>query len=141
MSGVFGAETNTYSFSTGSELEGTEEAGAVHVDLCGPITPSTARGNCYFMLLIDDYSRWTYLYVLETKDQALDAFVKFKAEIENFTRERIKTLQSDRGGEFLSVAFRGVCAVAAIQWQLTALYSPRQNGVMERKNRTVMEMA
>jgi hypothetical protein len=81
----------------------------VHVDLCGPITPSTAGGNKYFMLLIDDYTRWSYVYMLQTKDQALDVFVKFKAEVENVTREKIKALRSDRGGEFLAATFREVC--------------------------------
>lgn len=96
----------------------------VHVDLCGPISPSTAGGNRYFMLLIDDYTRWSYVYVLQTKDQALDAFVKFKAETENVTGERIKALRSDRGGEFLAAAFREVCEKAGIQRHLTAPYSP-----------------
>ena len=77
----------------------------VHVDLCGPISPSTAGGNRYFMLLIDDYTRWSYVYVLKTKDQALDAFVKFKAEAENVTGEKIKALRSDRGGEFIAGTF------------------------------------
>lgn len=112
----------------------------IHVDLCGPITPSTAGGNRYFMLLIDDYTRWCYVYVLKTKDQALEAFMKFKAEVENVTGEKIKVLRSDRGGEFLAAAFREECEKAGIQRHLTAPYSPQQNGVVERKNRTVMEM-
>jgi hypothetical protein len=66
--------------------------------LCGPITPGTVGGNRYFMLLVDDYSRWTYVYMLKSKDQALDAFVKYKAEVENVTGNRIDTLRSDRGG-------------------------------------------
>ena len=113
----------------------------VHVDLCGPITPSTTGGNMYFMLLIDDSTRWCYVYVLKTKDQALDAFVKFKAEAENVTGEKIKVLRSDRGGEFLAATFREECEKARIQRHLTAPYCPQQNGVVERKNRTVMEMA
>jgi hypothetical protein len=92
------------------------------------------------MLLIDDYSRWCYVYVLKTKDQALDAFVKFKAEAENVTGEKIKALRSGRGGEFLVVAFSDVCEKARIQRHLIASYCPQHNGVVERKNRTMMEM-
>jgi len=77
----------------------------VHIDLCGPITPRTVGGNKYFMLLIDDFSRWSYVYMLKTKDQALDAFIKYKAEVENVTGNKINTLRSDRGGEFLSRVF------------------------------------
>jgi hypothetical protein len=113
----------------------------VHVDLCGPITPSTAGGNKYFMLLVDDSTRWSYVFMVKTKDQALEAFCKYKAEVENITGERIKVLRSDRGGEFLSSVFKDVCESAGIQRHLTAPYTPQQNSVVERKNRTVMEMA
>jgi transposase InsO family protein len=85
------------------------------------------------MLLIDDYTRWSYVYMLHTKDQALDAFVKFKAEVENVTGERIKALMSDRGGEFFAATFREVCEKVGIQRHLTAPYTPQQNGVVERK--------
>lgn len=53
--------------------------------LCGPITSPTATGNKYFMLLVDDCTRWSTVYMLKTKDQAVDAFVKFKAEVEDGT--------------------------------------------------------
>ena len=62
-----------------------EPLGLVHVDLCGPITPSTAAGNKYFMLLVDDFSRWMCVYVLKSKDQSCAAFIKFKAEVENIS--------------------------------------------------------
>ena len=76
--------------------------------------------------------------MLKTKDQALDAFVKFKAEAENVTGEKIKTLRSDRGGEFIVGTFSEVCERVGIQRHFTTPYSPQQNGVVERKNRTVM---
>jgi transposase InsO family protein len=62
-------------------------------------------------------------------------------QTENLTECKIKTLRSDRGGEFLSNIFAGVCEEAGIRRQLTAPYSPQQNGVVERRNRTVVEMA
>jgi len=116
-----------------SRWRATKALELIHVDLCGPITPRTVGGNRYFMLLIDDFSRWSYVYMLKTKDQALDAFVKFKAEVENITRNSINTLRSDRGGEFLSKLFQDVCDKAGIRRHLTAPYSPQQNGVVERK--------
>jgi transposase InsO family protein len=112
----------------------------VYVDLCGPVTPATAGGNKYFMLLVDDHSRWMQVFLLKSKDQAVEAFVGYKAEVENFTGCRIKTLRSDRGGEFLAGVFAGVCEQAGIKRQLTAPYTPQQNGVVEKRNRTVMEM-
>jgi hypothetical protein len=113
----------------------------VHIDLCGPIDPPTVGGNKYFMLLVDDCSRWCVVYMLKTKDQAVEAFVKYKAEAENCTGNKIKTVRSDRGGEFLAHAFQDICVQAGIRRQFTAPFTPQQNGVVERKNRTVMEMA
>jgi hypothetical protein len=79
--------------------------------------------------------------MLKSKDQAVDFFIKYKAEMENSTGNTIKVLRSDRGGEFLAGAFQSVCEQAGIRHHFTAPYTPQQNGVVERKNRTVMEMA
>lgn len=111
----------------------------VHVDLCGPITPVTVGGNKYFMLLVDDCSRWMEVHIVKSKDQARTTFEKFKAEVENQTGCRIKALRSDRGGEFLSNA--GVCEQAGIKRHFTAPFTSQQNGVVERRNRSVMDMA
>jgi transposase InsO family protein len=79
--------------------------------------------------------------ILKSKDQACSTFVKFKAEAENSLGHKVKMVRSDRGGEFLAEAFRDVCEQAGIKRQFTAPYSPEQNGVVERRNRTVMEMS
>jgi hypothetical protein len=113
----------------------------VHVDLCGPITPETVGGNKYFMLIVDDCTRWMNVTVLKSKDQASSAFAKFKAEAENNLGYKIKVVRLDRGGEFLSEAFREICENAGIRRQMTAPYNPQQNGVVERRNRTIMEMS
>jgi hypothetical protein len=96
-----------------SKWRATKALELVHIDLCGPITLGTVGGNKYFMLLIDDFSRWSYVYMLKSKDQALDAFIKYKAEVENITGNRINTLRSNRGGEFLSKMFQDVCEKAS----------------------------
>jgi hypothetical protein len=113
----------------------------LHMDLCGPITPSTFAGNRYFMLTVDDFSHWMWVFVIKLKDQALAAFEKFKPLAENTVGRTIKTLRTDRGGEFLSGKFARVCDAASIERHLTAPYSPQQNDVVEHRNRTVMAMA
>lgn len=113
----------------------------LYIDLCGPITPETSGGNKYFLLIVDDCTRWMNVIVLKTKDQASSAFAKFKAEAENNLGHKIKTVRSDRGGEFVATAFREMCEQAGIKRQLTGPYSPQQNGVVERRNRTVMEIS
>lgn len=113
----------------------------VHADLCGPISPPTSAGNRYFMLLVDDFSRVMWAYMLKTKDEALEVFRKFRALVEKGTENRVKALRTDRGGEFCSNRFKAYCEDAGIQRHYTAPYTPQQNGVVERRNRTVVSMA
>ena len=111
-------------FPKATKWHSEEKFNLVYVDLCELITSATAGGNRYFVLLVDDHSRWMQLFLLKNKDQACDAFVRYKAEVENITGCRIKTLRSDRGGEFLAGVFAGVCEQAGIRRHLTAPYSP-----------------
>lgn len=113
----------------------------VHADLCGPITPTSIGGGKYFQLLVDDFSRWSWVYMLSGNFEALDAFKRFKTTIEESSGLEIKTLHTDRGGEFTSQSFGKFCDENGITRHLTAPYSPQQNGDVERRNRTVMEMA
>lgn len=73
----------------------------IHGDLCGPISPPTPAGNKYFMLLVDDFSRKMWVYMLKTKDEALSYFKKFKLLVENGTRNTIQVFRTDRGEGFL----------------------------------------
>ncbi|KAM1461179.1 hypothetical protein ACFX11_045561 [Malus domestica] len=98
-------------------------------------------GNKYFLLFTDDCTRMSWVYFLRNKSSAFDCFKKFKAMTELQCGYKVKCLRSDRGGEFLSTEFDSYCNELGIQRQLTMAYSPQQNGVAERKNRTVVEMA
>ena len=113
----------------------------VHGDLCGPVTPATHGGRSYFLLLVDDVSRYMWLVLLSSKGEAAGAIKKFQAGVEVETGRKLRALRTDRGGEFNSVTFGEYCAVKGVQRQLTAPYSPQQNGVVERRNQTVMAMA
>ncbi|KAM1262144.1 hypothetical protein ACFX2G_027916 [Malus domestica] len=113
----------------------------VHVDLCGPMQNDSLAGNKYFMLLVDDCTRMMWVYFLKYKSDALICFRKFKSMVELQSGFKIKCLRSDRGGEFTSCEFNKLCEDAGIQRQLSMAYTPQQNGVVERKNRAVVEMA
>jgi hypothetical protein len=67
----------------------------VHADLCGPIPPATPRGNKYFLLLVDDHSRFMWLKLLESKDGAADAIKHFKALAEVESSHTLRTFRSD----------------------------------------------
>ncbi|GKD19054.1 retrovirus-related pol polyprotein from transposon TNT 1-94, partial [Tanacetum coccineum] len=112
----------------------------IHTNLCGPITPPSHGKNLYFMLFIDDYSRKTWVYFLNEKSQAFEAFKKFKAMVKKEKGLKIKSMRSDRGGEFLSKEFNKFCKDNGIRRFLTAPYSPQQNRVVERKNKTILNM-
>ena len=110
------------------------------MDICGPITPLSLGGSRYFLLIIDDFSRLTWVAVLQCKSDAFEAFKHFKNLAETEKGVKIKALRSDRGGEFTSEEFSKFCLEHGIKRQLSAPYSPQQNGIVERKNRTVVSM-
>ena len=83
----------------------------------------------------------SWVYFLKAKSEAFENFKKFKTLMENQSGKKVKALRTDRGGEFLSKEFIEYCEEAGIKRELTAPYTPEQNGVAERKNRTVVEMA
>jgi hypothetical protein len=112
----------------------------VHTDICGPINPQSNGGNRYFITFTDDLTRKTWIYLMKEKSSALDLFKKFKVLVENESGCVIQCLRTDRGGEFTSNDFNMFCSDHGIKRQLTAAYTPQQNGVAERKNRTLMDM-
>ncbi|KAI5355061.1 hypothetical protein L3X38_007956 [Prunus dulcis] len=113
----------------------------IHMDLCGPMQNESLAGNKYFMLLIDDCTRMIWVYFLRYKSDSLNCFRKFKYMVELQSDFKIKCVRSDKGGEFTSCEFNKLCEEAGIQRQFSMAYTPQQNGVVERKNRTVVEMA
>jgi transposase InsO family protein len=94
----------------------------------------------YILTFIDDFSRKTWIYFLLNKSSALDQFKNFRSMVEKETGETIVCLRTDRGGEFTSLDFRNYCEENGIKRQLTAAYTPQQNGIPERKNRTLLDM-
>lgn len=112
----------------------------VHADICGPIKPESNSKKRYFITFIDDYSRKTWIYFLSEKSSTFETFKKFKVLVEKESGSSLCCLRTDRGGEFTSSEFVEFCSVNGIKRQLTAAYTPQQNGVAERKNRTIMNM-
>jgi transposase InsO family protein len=102
--------------------------------------PSTSiSGYVYYVSFIDDYSRKTWVYFLKSKDEVFSKFKEFKALIENVSERKIKILRSNNGGEYTSKEFANFCKDVEIKRELITPYNPQQNGVAERKNRTIME--
>jgi transposase InsO family protein len=112
----------------------------VHSDLCEMNDDFNKGGKRYFMTFIDDCTRFCYVYLLKTKDEALNYFKAYKAEVENQLERKIKRLRFDRGGEYFSSEFSKFCVEHGIIHERTPPYSPRSNGIAERKNRTLTEL-
>ncbi|KAD4585292.1 hypothetical protein E3N88_22893 [Mikania micrantha] len=138
--GCLVAKQTRKSFPKEAQWRATEPLELIHADLCGPITPQTKGGNKYFLLLVDDYSRYMWIYLLKSKDEAFIKFTQFKARVEKESSRVIKTLRTNRGGEFNSEQFNGYCMKEGIKRNLTAPHTPQQNGVVERRNRTILDM-
>ena len=111
------------------------------MDLCGPSRQEGTGKENYFMLIIDDYSRITWVSFLKEKAEAFEKFKKFRALTENQTDKRLKEVRSDKGGEFMSSDFKEFCDKHGIKREYTIPGTPQQNGVVERQNRTVQQMA
>ena len=108
---------------------------------------SSHGGSKYFVTFIDDFSRYTHIYFIRHKDEVLDKFKEFVNFTANVKGEQIKTLvtepymktlRSDNGGEYVSKIFAAYLKEKGIAHQTTAPYSPSQNGVTERMNRTIV---
>nr|KYP44520.1 Retrovirus-related Pol polyprotein from transposon TNT 1-94 [Cajanus cajan] len=101
---------------------------------------SSLYNDKYFFLFIDDFFRMVWVYFLKENLEVFEIFKKFKALVENKKGKHIKVLKSDRGKEQNSHKFDKFYEDKGIEQQLTIIYSPQQNGVLERKTLTVMEM-
>jgi hypothetical protein len=113
----------------------------MHSDVCRSMKTTSRGGAQYFVTFIDDFSKKTHVYLLKTKERCLTNSRHIKALVENQTGMKIKTLRSDNGGEFVSKKFDNFLDECGIQRQTSAPYTPQQNGVAERANRTIMECA
>jgi hypothetical protein len=111
----------------------------IHSDVCGPMPVKYLGGSLYYVIFIDDYSRKTWLYLVKTKDEVFSKFQEFKVEIKNLTNKKIKTLRTDNGGEYTSKEFVSFCKLVGIRRELIVPHNPQQNGVAERKNKSIEE--
>lgn len=128
------------SFPKASKSRASEVGELVHSDLGGPMEVATPRGNRYYIVLVDDYSRYSVVYLLQHKSDAESKIREYCNMIKNQFGRFPKCIRSDGGGEFSGSALRKFFVDNGIVQQMSAPYSPQQNGVAERKNRYLKEM-
>jgi len=113
----------------------------IHSDVCGPMPVMSVGGSRYFATLIDDYTRYTAVYFMSETTELLKYFKEFHREAESVTGCRVKCIRSENGTEYANKDFDRYLKECGIQRQLTAPYSPQQNRVAERANRTFLDSA
>nr|GEX30777.1 hypothetical protein [Tanacetum cinerariifolium] len=118
----------------------TDLLGLIHKDVCGPLRHVSKKGASYFLTFTDDFSRYGYVYLLKLQHEVFENFKVFNSKVELQLGKMIKALRFDRGGEYLSQEFKDYLSKNGIVQHLTSPYTPQQNGVSERRNRTLLDM-
>jgi transposase InsO family protein len=113
----------------------------VHADLVGPITPSTNSGKRYFITLVDQHTGFISINLLLCKSDATAAILDFKTFYETQTERKIKKLITDGGGEFCNNTLSDILKSHGIQHNVAPPYTPQHNGIAERANKTIINMA
>ena len=109
----------------------------IHTDLSGTIRVPAVDGVKYYLTFVDDYSRFTSVYLLKSKEHVFERFVEFKNLVENKFDSKIKSLKSDNGTEYTNHKFQDVIKESGIEHDFSQVRTPQQNGVAERINRTI----
>ncbi|GJW95215.1 retrovirus-related pol polyprotein from transposon TNT 1-94 [Tanacetum coccineum] len=111
------------------------------MDLCGPMRVASVNGKKYILVIVDDYSRFTWVKFLRSKDEAPDFIIKFLKMIQVRIKMTVRRIRTDNGTEFVNQTLREYYEKIGISHETSVARSPQQNGVVERRNRTLIEDA
>jgi hypothetical protein len=128
-------------FPATAKKQETEALALTHMDLCGPMQVETFGGARYMMMMVDDATRHKTVFLLKDKAEAAANIKFYQKAMEAALNKQMREIRTDRGGEFVNRELSTYLAEHGIRHNLTAPYSPQQNGVAERANRTIMEAA
>ncbi|GKB15854.1 putative ribonuclease H-like domain-containing protein [Tanacetum coccineum] len=124
-----------------SEDTNQEKLFLLHMDLCGPMRVASVNGKKYILVIVDDYSRFTWVQFLRSKDEAPDFIIKFLKMIQVRLKVPVRRIRTDNGTEFVNQTLREYYEKVGISHETSVARSPQQNGVVERRNRTLIEAA
>lgn len=112
----------------------------IHYDLWGPSTVVSTQGFRFYVIFVDNLSRFTWFYPLKGKSDFFSVFLIFQQLVETQLQSKVSMFQCDRGGEFTSNSFINHLAKCGIKQLLSCPYTPQQNGLAERKHRHIIEL-
>ena len=122
-----------------SSTQSTEFLELVHSDVCGKMNTKSLSNKQYFLTFIDDFTHYTWVYFLNSKDEVFEKFIEWKSEVENIYGSKLKTFRTDNGGEYCSKNFNNFLLTEGVRHEKTVPKTPQQNGKAERMNRTLVE--
>ncbi|GJY36827.1 retrovirus-related pol polyprotein from transposon TNT 1-94 [Tanacetum coccineum] len=124
-----------------SEDTNQEKLYLLHMDLCGPMCVTSVNGKKYILVIVDDYSRFTWVKFLRSKDEALDFIIKFLKMIQVRLKVLVRRIRTDNGTEFVNQTLREYYKKVGISHETYVARSSQQNGVVEIRNRMLIEAA
>nr|GFA19543.1 putative ribonuclease H-like domain-containing protein [Tanacetum cinerariifolium] len=113
----------------------------LHMDFCGPMRIASINGKRYVLVIVDDYSRYTWVHFLRSKNEAPAVIIKFLKRITVLFQSPVIIIRSDNGTEFKNQVIKVYFDSVGISHQMSFVRTPQQNGVVERQNRTLVEAA
>ncbi|KAK2385091.1 putative mitochondrial protein [Trifolium repens] len=113
----------------------------LHMDLMGPMQVESLGGKRYVLVVVDDFSRYTWVNFIREKSDAFDVFKELCIQIQREKCSNVVRIRSDHGREFENSKFDDFCAAEGIKHEYSSPITPQQNGIVERKNRTIQESA
>jgi transposase InsO family protein len=111
------------------------------MDLFGPTTYKSLGGNLYCLVIVDDYSRYAWTFFLKDKGKMVGIFKTFIKKAQNEFKSSVVKVRSDSGMEFNNTQVEEFCDKFGINHEFSSTYTPQQNGVVERKNKTLITLA
>lgn len=113
----------------------------VHCDVWGPYRVPTYDSKRFFVIIVDDFTRYTWVFLTVSKSDTIVVLREFVNKVKNVFSSSIKLLRTYNGGAFFIYEFRAFMSDSGIEHQSTCAYTPHQNGVTERRHRTILNMA
>nr|GFB09597.1 ribonuclease H-like domain-containing protein [Tanacetum cinerariifolium] len=110
------------------------------MDLCGPMRVASINGKRYVLVIVDDYSRYTRTLFLMSKDETPEVLIDFLRLVQRGLHAQVRIVRTDKGTEFLNQTLHAYFASKGIIHQTSVVRTPEQNGVVERRNSTLVEV-
>nr|GEX77397.1 hypothetical protein [Tanacetum cinerariifolium] len=129
------------SFHTKTTPSSKRRLQLLRMDLCGPIRVESINGKKYVLVIVDDYSRYTWTHFLTFKDETPEVLIDFLRLVDKGLHAQVRTVRTNKGTEFLNKTLHAYFAQEGIRHQTSVAQTPEQNSVVEKQNGTLVEAA